>query len=147
MKKFVIILLCLGFVLPMSACAGNKATIGIIGGADGPTAIYVTGDSDKFSSSASNDNDEKSLQIADVCRQFLNEKQPETIPTITNFETPALKILDELPAGGAYMKVADEAGAGPYYEVTFTTTADDMIGPIVFLVNQKTEIIGLFYRE
>ena len=41
MKRLFALLLALVMLLSMAAC-GNDATIGIIGGADGPTAIFVT---------------------------------------------------------------------------------------------------------
>lgn len=45
------------------------------------------------------------------------------------------------------MKISNEEGAAPYYIVTFTTIADDMIGPLEFILNQEKQIVGLFYRE
>lgn len=43
MKKFIPILLIITFLLGFSSCSSESASIGIIGGADGPTAIFVTG--------------------------------------------------------------------------------------------------------
>lgn len=92
--------------------------------------------------------DEKPLFAVDACRQYLLDNEPaEVIATITNYETPSLKLIDELPTRGTYLKVTDEAGTGPYYVVTYTTTSDGMLGPIEFIVNQETQIVGLYYRE
>ena len=46
-KRIVSLLILLVMVLPLTACGKNSASIGIIGGADGPTAIFVTDDSFK----------------------------------------------------------------------------------------------------
>ena len=43
MKKALAIILAVLLLLSMTACIGRHASVGIIGGADGPTAIYVTG--------------------------------------------------------------------------------------------------------
>ena len=147
MKKIIVSLfILLVMVLPLTACGKNSATIGIIGGADGPTAIFVTGGADKTENG--DPSPEKSLYAVVACKQYLIENEPEEIiSTITNFEAPLLEIIDELPESLCYMKLTEETGTGPYYQVTFSTTADDMLGPIAFLVNQETEIIGLFYRE
>ena len=42
MKRILVLLLALCMLLSLTAC-GDSASIGIIGGADGPTAIFVTG--------------------------------------------------------------------------------------------------------
>jgi len=67
--------------------------------------------------------------------------------SITNLETPGISTVEELPDSGAYMKISDEACAGPYYIVTFTTTKDDMLGPLELIVNREKQIVGIFYRE
>ena len=46
-KRIVSLLILLVMVLSLTACGKNSASIGIIGGADGPTAIFVTSDSIK----------------------------------------------------------------------------------------------------
>lgn len=43
MKKILALLLALAMLLSFTACGGDQSSIGIIGGADGPTAIFVTG--------------------------------------------------------------------------------------------------------
>ena len=42
MKKLMIFVLSLIFALCLGGCNNEAASIGIIGGADGPTAIFVT---------------------------------------------------------------------------------------------------------
>ena len=43
-KRLTALLMALILLLSMAACGGDEAvSIGIIGGADGPTAIFVTG--------------------------------------------------------------------------------------------------------
>ena len=42
MKKVIIVVLLLAFVMRLAGCGNEAASIGIIGGADGPTAIFVT---------------------------------------------------------------------------------------------------------
>ena len=46
-RKLTALLLALMMLLSLTAC-GNAASIGIIGGADGPTAIYVTSGDDEL---------------------------------------------------------------------------------------------------
>lgn len=102
----------------------------------------------EFTLMEAEESDEKSVYVADICKQYLTENEPEeVISTITNYDVPSVEMVEELPSDGTYMKVADEAGNGPYYRVTFTTTTDEMLGPIEFIVNQETEIVGILYRE
>ena len=42
MKKALVVVLSLLLLLSMTACIGRSASVGIIGGADGPTSIFVT---------------------------------------------------------------------------------------------------------
>ena len=42
MKKLMIFVLLFIFALSLVACGQEAASVGIIGGADGPTAIYIT---------------------------------------------------------------------------------------------------------
>ena len=42
MKKLMALMLSFAFVLCLGGCSSKAASIGIIGGADGPTAIFVT---------------------------------------------------------------------------------------------------------
>lgn len=44
MKKMLVVILVVLLALSLTACIGDHASsVGIIGGADGPTAIFVTG--------------------------------------------------------------------------------------------------------
>ena len=42
MKKLIALVLSLVCVLSLIGCSSESASVGIIGGADGPTAIFVT---------------------------------------------------------------------------------------------------------
>ena len=42
MKKLTVFALLLSFVLSLVGCSSKAASVGIIGGADGPTAIFIT---------------------------------------------------------------------------------------------------------
>ena len=42
MKKYIALVLALVCVLSLIGCSSESASVGIIGGADGPTAIFVT---------------------------------------------------------------------------------------------------------
>ena len=42
MKKLIIFVLLFIFALSLVACGQDAASVGIIGGADGPTAIFIT---------------------------------------------------------------------------------------------------------
>ena len=42
MKMLIALVLALGCVLSLIGCSSESASVGIIGGADGPTAIFVT---------------------------------------------------------------------------------------------------------
>ena len=49
MKKVIIVVLLLAFVMCLVGCGNEATSIGIIGGADGPTAIFVTSDTNWLS--------------------------------------------------------------------------------------------------
>ena len=42
MKRLIVVYLAMCFLLSMTACMKNSASVGVIGGADGPTEVYVT---------------------------------------------------------------------------------------------------------
>lgn len=46
MKKLIVFVILLLLVLCLFGCGKEAATIGIIGGADGPTAVFVAGGPD-----------------------------------------------------------------------------------------------------
>ena len=49
MKKIIVsLILLLIMELSLTACGKNSVSIGIIGGADGPTEMFVTSDSGKY---------------------------------------------------------------------------------------------------
>lgn len=51
------------------------------------------------------------------------------------------------PSENIYAALAEEPGTGPYYAVTFSTTEDGLLGPIILYVNQEKEVFGAGYRE
>ena len=62
--------------------------------------------------------------ITHICQKFLqNNETDETLASII------------------------EPGTGPYYAVTFSTTEDSLLGPIILYVNQEKEVFGIGYRE
>ena len=65
--------------------------------------------------------------LAGIIVVLIDGEWQEFIETITNYDSPVVEIFNELPENGCYMNIADEAGTGPYYQVTFTTTADAML--------------------
>ena len=42
MKKILLLILTFAMVLGLTACFNDDAAVGIIGGADGPTSIFIT---------------------------------------------------------------------------------------------------------
>ena len=91
------------------------------------------------------------MEEADIillCQDYLYRNCSKAdISTITNMGAPIVDLIDQLPDRGRYAAVSEEPGSGPYYKVTFTTTKDGLLGPVVFLVNQEKEIFGIYYRE
>lgn len=135
--------------IPMGSASEDCLTAYVIVG-DG-TAYALIGEEWYLFAAAeeTGDNgDEKVPYLIELCRNALTESEsPETLETITNWDAPTVRVLEELPRAGAYLPLTEEPGTGPWYEITFTTTADPILGPIAFLVNQETEIIGSYYRE
>lgn len=81
-------------------------------------------------------------------RNFLqNNETDETLASIIDMDTPNVQEMKEPPSENIYAALAEEPGTGPYYAVTFSTTEDDLLGPIILYVNQEKEIFGTGYRE
>ena len=86
--------------------------------------------------------------ITHICQKFLqNNETDETLASIIDMDTPDVQEMKEPPSENIYAALAEETGTGPYYAVTFSTTEDDLLGPIILYVNQKKEVFGIGYRE
>ena len=70
-RRLTALLMALILLLSMAACGGDEAaSIGIIGGADGPTAIFVTGPDGEDESEPVLDADGWYYSAADVGARF-----------------------------------------------------------------------------
>ena len=86
--------------------------------------------------------------ITHICQKFLqNNETDETLASIIDMDTPDVQEMKEPPSENIYAALAVEPGTGPYYAVTFSTTEDSLLGPIILYVNQEKEIFGVGYRE
>ena len=86
--------------------------------------------------------------ITHICQKFLqNNETDETLASIIDMDTPDVQEMKEPPSENIYAALAEEPGTRPYYAVTFSTTEDSLLGPIILYVNQEKEIFGVGYRE
>ena len=86
--------------------------------------------------------------ITHICQKFLqNNETDETLASIIDMDTPDVQEMKEPPSENIYAALAEEPGTGPYYAVTFSTTEDSLLGPIILYVNQEKEVFGIGYRE
>mgnify|MGYP000813271154 FL=1 len=76
-----------------------------------------------------------------------NNETDETLASILDMDTPDVQDMKNPPSENIYAALAEETGTGPYYAVTFSTTEDSMLGPIILYVNQEKEVFGAGYRE
>ena len=76
--------------------------------------------------------------ITHICQKFLQNN---------DMDTPNVQEMKEPPSENIYAALAEEPGTGPYYAVTFSTTEDSLLGPIILYVNQEKEVFGIGYRE
>ena len=76
-----------------------------------------------------------------------NNETDETLASIIDMDTPDVQEMKEPPSENIYAALAEEPGTGPYYAVTFFTTEDDLLGPIILYVNQTKEVFGIGYLE
>mgnify|MGYP001294465472 CR=1 FL=1 len=84
--------------------------------------------------------------ITHICQKFLqNNETDETLASIIDMDTPDVQEMKEPPS--EKHALAEEPGTGPYYAVTFSTTEDSLLGPIILYVNQEKEVFGIGYRE
>ena len=86
--------------------------------------------------------------ITHICQKFLqNNETDETLASIIDIDTPDVQEMKEPPSENIYATLAEELGTGAYYAVTFSTTEDSLLGPIILYVNQEKEVFGIGYRE
>ena len=81
-----------------------------------------------------------------IAQKALDDK---TIKTITNIDNPKIEevIFNEKPSIYLFNVKTDATGI-PLYKITFNTTQDGLLGPVVFYINKSGgEIIGMGYRE
>ena len=124
MKKTTALLLCLAFIFALAGCG---------------------------SETAKSNNSEKSATVIiekeciTVCQNYLSENNSEAVKTIIDWDNPAVETIKELPNN--YHKISDTANSDNYYEVTFTTTEDGILGPITLFLDKTGKIIGQGIRE
>jgi len=136
MKRKTFILALVAFLLiSLAACSSNETNSSKI---TNETASAVeTSVSEKVHS-----------DIIRICQDFLqNNETDETLASIIDMDTPDVQEMKEPPSENIYAALAEEPGTGPYYAVTFSTTEDSLLGPIILYVNQEKEIFGVGYRE
>ena len=81
--------------------------------------------------------------IIRICQDFLqNNETDETLASILDMDTPDVQEMKNPPSENIYAALAEEPGT-----VTFSTTEDSMLGPIILYVNQEKEVFGAGYRE
>lgn len=86
--------------------------------------------------------------ITHICQKFLqNNETDETLASIIDMDTPDVQEMKEPPSENIYAALVENTGTGPYYAVTFSTTEDSLLGPIILYVNQEKEVFGIGYRE
>lgn len=70
----------------------------------------------------------------------------ESVDSIIDPENPEVKEISALPE--SYWQITDDYDTdGSFYEVTYRTTEDEILGPIVVYMDKTGTIIGLAYRE
>ena len=62
--------------------------------------------------------------------------------TITNFDAPGIAEIDSSRFAGMPLFTTDYDADGPFYEVTFETTDDTILGPIIFFVDRYGTVFG-----
>lgn len=86
--------------------------------------------------------------ITHICQKFLqNNETDETLASIIDMDAPDIQEMKEPPSENIYAALVENTGTGPYYAVTFSTTEDSLLGPIILYVNQEKEVFGIGYRE
>ena len=88
---------------------------------------------------------EAAADTVKLCQDFLRSKDPSSIETILNRDAPEISALKELP--DSYCKINASPGRAPYTKVSFFTTADGLLGPIEFYIDDTGTLIGQAWRE
>lgn len=134
-RKAFILALAAFLLISLAACSSNETNSSKT--ANETTSAVETSVSEKVHS-----------DIIRICQDFLqNNETDETLASIIDMDTPDVQEMKEPPSEDIYAALAEEPGTGPYYAVTFSTTEDSLLGPIILYVNQEKEIFGVGYRE
>ncbi len=134
-RKAFILALAAFLLVSLAACSSNETNSSKT--ANETTSAVETSVSEKVHS-----------DIIRICQDFLqNNETDETLASIIDMDTPDVQEMKEPPSEDIYAALAEEPGTGPYYAVTFSTTEDSLLGPIILYVNQEKEVFGIGYRE
>lgn len=134
-RKAFILALAAFLLVSLAACSSNETNSSKT--ANETTSAVETSVSEKVHS-----------DIIRICQDFLqNNETDETLASIIDIDTPDVQEMKEPPSENIYAALAEEPGTGPYYAVTFSTTEDSLLGPIILYVNQEKEVFGIGYRE
>lgn len=134
-RKAFILALAAFLLVSLAACSSNETNSSKI--TNETASAMETSVSEKVHS-----------DIIRICQDFLqNNETDETLASIIDMDTPDVQEMKEPPSEDIYAALAEEPGTGPYYAVTFSTTEDSLLGPIILYVNQEKEIFGVGYRE
>lgn len=93
--------------------------------------------------------DEVIADYIEKCRALIPEGELETV---TNYDSPRV-LYRSMPEEMCYFRIVDEdyviqtGDDGYCYSVTFTTTADPVLGPIEYYIDVSGTIFGSAYRE
>lgn len=134
-RKAFILALAAFLLVSLAACSSNETNSSKT--ANETTSAVETSVSEKVHS-----------DIIRICQDFLqNNETDETLASIIDIDTPDVQEMKDPPSEDIYAALAEEPGTGPYYAVTFSTTEDSLLGPIILYVNQEKEVFGIGYRE
>nr|WP_302696740.1 hypothetical protein [uncultured Ruminococcus sp.] len=134
-RKAFILALAAFLLVSLAACSSNETNSSKT--ANETTSAVETSVSEKVHS-----------DIIRICQDFLqNNETDETLASIIDMDTPDVQEMKEPLSENIYAALAEEPGTGPYYAVTFSTTEDSLLGPIILYVNQEKEVFGIGYRE
>ena len=122
-------------LISLAACSSNETN-----------SSKITNETASFAETSASENAHS--DIIRICQKFLqNNETDETLASIIDMDTPDVQEMKEPPSENIYAALAEEPGTGPYYAVTFSTTEDSLLGPIILYVNQEKEVFGIGYRE
>lgn len=158
MKKILILLL--PMMTAMTGCgrsgdAAAEPATEIIIAEDRSDEIMpaAEGTGEIFAENSPADDNEKMAQDPEYMGEnFYQEKAweyvsgVESVDSIIDPDDPEVREISALPE--SYWQIMDEYDdSGSFYEVTYRTTADEILGPIVVYMDKTGTIIGLAYRE